>query len=104
MFQKNLQSYEDHILKLITEQHSREIIGCIQEKPKSAIQISEEIGVILSMIYRRLHKFQKYDLVKINFQITDEGKKSYYYQSKIDEINASYDKGNFQINLVLNQI
>jgi len=52
------------------------------------------------MIYRRLHKFEKYNLLKTTVKITNEGKKSFYYQSKINGVNVSYEKGNFQVNLI----
>jgi len=100
--QKNSETDEAHVLKLITEPQSRKIMESIQENPKSVIQISKEIGVLQSMIYRRLHKFEKYNLLKTTVKITNEGKKSFYYQSKINGVNVSYEKGNFQVNLIFN--
>ena len=61
MVHKNTETDEAHVLKLITEPQSRKIMESIQENPKSVIQISKEIGVLQSMIYRRLHKFEKYN-------------------------------------------
>lgn len=91
-----------HILKIITEPQSRKIMEAIQEEPKSVIQISEETGIIQSMIYRRLHKFEKHNLVKTTVKITDEGKKSFYYQSKINGVNVNYENGNFQVKIIFN--
>ena len=83
MLQSNPHLEEEDILRLISDQRSREIIDSIQTEPKTAIQISNELGTELCAIYRRLHKFQKHDLLKITIRITPDGKKSYYYQSKI---------------------
>lgn len=104
MFQNNPHTEEENILKLISDQCSREIIDSIQTEPKTAVQISNELGVELSSIYRRLHKFQKHNLLKMTFQITSDGKKSNYYQSKINGVKSSYKKGNFKVSLSFNPI
>ena len=91
------------ILRLICDQCSREIINSIQVEPKSAIQISNEINQEISTIYRRLHKLQKYHLLKTTFQITPDGKKSFYYQSKINSIIARYQEGKFNVRLNFNK-
>ena len=93
---------EEKILRLISDQCARKIINSIQDNSKSAIQISKELDIELSTIYRRLNKFQKYDLLKTTFQITPDGKKSFYYQCKINAINASYHQGKFQVSLAFN--
>ncbi len=94
---------QEDILRLISDQCAREIVNFIQTEPKSAIQISSELGAELHTIYRRLHKFQKYNLLKITFQITPDGKKSFYYKSKISGITVSYQQGKFNVNLTFNQ-
>ncbi len=104
MFQNNPHIEEENILKLISDQCSREIIESVQTEPKTAVQICNELGVELSSIYRRLHKFQKHNLLKMTFQITSDGKKSFYYQSKINGVNSSYQKGNFKVSLSFNPI
>jgi len=104
LLQSNPHLEEEGILRLISDQRSREIIDSIQTEPKTVIQISSELGIELSAIYRRLHKFQKHDLLKMTVQITHDGKKSYYYQSKINGVSSSYQKGNFKVILSFNQI
>lgn len=94
---------QEDILRLVSDQYSRKIINAIQDEPKSAIQISKDIGTELSVIYRRLHKLEKYNLLKTTFKITSDGKKSYYFQCKINGMNASYENGDFKVNLSFNQ-
>jgi len=94
----------DDILKIISDQCSRGIIESIQIEPKTAVQISNELGREISAIYRRLHKFQKHNLLKITVQITHDGKKSYYYQSKINRVDCSYREGNLTVDLSFKQI
>ena len=95
---------QEEIIRLISDQRSRKIINSIQTKPKSAVQISHELDAELSTIYRRLQKFQKYDLLKTTFQITPDGKKSFYYQSKINGVIAKYQQGKFDVSLSFNPV
>ena len=95
-------SEQESIVKLISDKYARRIIDSIQSHPKSAVQISKEIGIELSSIYRRLHKFEKHNLLKITFQITSDGKKSFYYQSKINAVIARYHNGKFDVDLDFN--
>ena len=93
---------QEEILRIISDQCARNIINSIQKESKSAIQISKELDTELSTIYRRLNKFQKHNLLKITFKITPDGKKSFYYQCRINAINARYQQGEFQVSLAFN--
>lgn len=104
LFQEQTQiEQQEDILRLLSDQYSRKIINSIQDEPKSASQISKDVGTELSIIYRRLHKLEKHNLLKTMFKITSDGKKSYYYQCKINGIDASYQKGCFKVILSFNQ-
>ena len=103
MIQEKYQQREQgDILRLISDQHTREIINVISSEPRSAVQISKELNTEISTIYRRLHKLEEYDLLQTTFQITPDGKKSFYYKSKINSINASYQEGKFNVILEFN--
>ena len=95
---------QEEIIRLISDQCARKIINSIQGEAKSAAQLSHELDTELSTIYRRLQKFQKYGLLKTTFQITSEGKKSFYYQSKINAVIAKYQQGKFNVSLSFNSM
>ncbi|MGI9566995.1 MAG: hypothetical protein ACR2LL_08290 [Nitrosopumilus sp.] len=90
---------QEEIIRLISDQCARRIIDSIQAESKSAAQISSELDTELSVVYRRLQKFQKYNLLKTTFQITADGEKSFYYQSKINGVIAKYQQGGFDVSL-----
>ena len=104
LLQIDISNIEGEILKLISDKYSRDIIEAILIEPKSATEISTELRIELSATYRRLHKLEKYNLLKVTFRITPDGKKSYYYQSKIQGIDVNFTRGNFKVNLAFNQI
>ena len=95
---------QEEIIRLISDQCARKIINSIQEEAKSAAQLSHELDTELSTIYRRLQKFQKHGLLKTTFQITSDGKKSFYYQSKINAVIAKYQQGEFNVSLSFNSM
>ena len=103
MIQEKYQQREQgDILRLISDQCTREIINVISSEPRSAVQISKELNTEISTIYRRLHKLEEYDLLQTTFQITPDGKKSFYYKSKLNSVNASYQEGKFNVSLEFN--
>ena len=102
MQEKYQQREQGDILKLISDQCTREIINVISSEPKSVMQISKELNTEISTIYRRLHKLEEHDLLQITFKITPDGKKSFYYKSKINSVNASYQEGKFNVSLEFN--
>ena len=73
---------QEEIFRIMSEQCARKIINLIQKESKSAIQISKELDVELSTIYRRLNKFQKYNLLDMTFQITPDGKNHFTINAK----------------------
>ena len=99
MLQKDTIHKEGTILKLISDKYSRDIIESILKEPKSAAEISLEIGIELGATYRRIHKLEKENLLKITFRITPDGKKSCYYQSKIQKIEMNFASGRFSVNI-----
>ena len=95
---------QEEIVRLITDHCTRKIINSIQTESKSVIQISNELDVDLSTVYRRLQKFQRHNLLNITFQITSDGKKSFYYQSKINAVIAKYQQGKLHVRLSFNDM
>ena len=65
---------QENIIRLISDQYTRRLINSIQKESKSAMQISSETGMELNVIYRRLHKLQKHDLLQTTFKITTDEK------------------------------
>ena len=90
------------ILKLLLDNRIRVLNDLMQNEPKSAIELSRESDIDLNAVYRVLHKLGDSNFLKISFNITPDGKKSYLYESKLESINARYHKGVFDISLNLN--
>lgn len=95
---------KEDILRIISDQISRKIISSIQIIEKSASQISVEQNIELSKVYRRLRRMQRCGMLKISFQVTGDGKKSYYYKSKIEGMDIRYHQDMFAVEFTFNSI
>lgn len=86
----------------MSDKYSRKIINFINDSPKSAIQISTEANIELSLVYRRLQRLKKCCLVDTSIRITPEGKKSYLYQGRIRGINVHYLDDLVEVDMIAN--
>ena len=69
------------ILEIMADKYSREL-------PKSACRISQETGIPISTVYRRIQKLQDAGVVRVSGEINLEGKKHFLYQSKVKAISS----------------
>mgnify|MGYP001608431348 CR=1 FL=1 len=95
---------KEDILRIVSDQISRKIISSIQIMGKSASQISVEQNIELSKVYRRLRRMQRCSMLETSFQVTPDGKKSYYYKSKIEGMNVRYHQDMFVVEFTFNSI
>ncbi|MDH3276562.1 MAG: winged helix-turn-helix domain-containing protein [Nitrosopumilus sp.] len=91
------------LLEIVSDKYCRSILNAIMDKPKSAVELSRECQIPISTIYRRIQMLHDAKMLNTSGQISEEGKKFFLYKSKIKEINACYNKGDVQVELVFNQ-
>ena len=76
------------ILEIMADKYSRDLLRTTRELPKSAIRISQETGIPISTVYRRIQKLQNAGVVRVSGEINLEGKKHFLYQSKVKAISS----------------
>ena len=74
------------ILEIMADKYSRDLLRTTRELPKSALRISQETGIPISTVYRRIQKLQDAGVVRVSGEINLEGKKHFLYQSKVKAI------------------
>lgn len=97
------ESKKDDLLEIVSDKYCRSILNAIMDKPKSAVELSRECQIPISTIYRRIQMLHDAKMLNTSGQISEEGKKFFLYKSKIKEIQAHYNNGDVQIELVFNQ-
>jgi len=72
----------------MADRYSRELLRTTRELPKSALRISQETGIPISTVYRRIQRLQDAGVVRVSGEINLEGKKHFLYQSKVKAISS----------------
>jgi DNA-binding transcriptional ArsR family regulator len=94
---------KDKLLEILSDKYCRTIIESIMDKPKSAIEIVSETKIPVSTVYRRIQILSDNKLLRISGNISEDGKKSFLYKSKVKGIQTTYDNGALNVELVLNR-
>ena len=88
------------IIEALTTTCSHAILFSIVKNEKDAVQISSELQISLSSVYKTLTNLEKLSLVEIQrFHINDDSKKIKMYRSKIRKADISIDED--QANVLL---
>ena len=78
------------IIEALTTTCSHAILFSIVKDEKDAVQISGELQISLSSVYKTLTNLEKLSLVEIQrFRINDDSKKIKMYRSKIKKADIS---------------
>lgn len=72
----------DAIYKILGDRYSRKILESLTDSSKSALDISKDCKMSLTLAYRKLNKLKKYDLVQTSNSVLVEGRKYAIYKSK----------------------
>ena len=91
------------VIEALTTTCSHAILFSIVNNEKDAIQISGELQISLSTVYKTLTNLEKLSLVEIQkFKITNDGKKIKMYRSRIKKADISINKNNSEVILYPN--
>jgi Fe2+ or Zn2+ uptake regulation protein len=90
------------ILEIISDSYCRRILCATTAKYCSVQTISEEENIPLSTVYRRLHRLINEKILSVSGTIADNGKKNFFYKSKIKRILIENEDGKLKIEIVPN--
>jgi predicted transcriptional regulator len=80
------ESIVDIIFKILGDKYSRKILESLTESPKSALEISKECEISITLSYRKLKILKKYKLVLLMNSVLVRGRKYGVYKSKAHPI------------------
>jgi predicted transcriptional regulator len=85
---------KESVLLALSDSFCRKVLSCVSKKAKAVDEISKELGLSKSTIYRKLHWLEKVKLVRVSGTISDDGCKKFQYQSRIESIQSiHFDEG-----------
>jgi len=79
------------MLNTLGDLYCMTILEKVHEIPKSAVEINHETKIPISTVYRRIQILHDLGLLKVSGTISEHGKKSFLYKSKVKSIEAKYD-------------
>jgi predicted transcriptional regulator len=83
---------------------SRYILFSIIKKPKSIQEISEELKIPLSIVYKKIQNLEKVSLLSVERAFLGNGRVIKLYQSKVNEVQIDISKVEPVISLNKNPI
>ena len=88
------------IIESLTTTCSHAILFSIIDKEKDAIQISGQLQISLSSVYKTLVNLEKLSLIEIQrFHINDDNKKIKMYRSKIKAAEITINENKSEVKL-----
>ena len=92
------------IIEALTNTCSHAILFSIVKSEKDAIQISGQLQISLSSVYKTLANLERLSLIEIQrFHISNDNKKIKMYRSKIERADIIIDKNKFDVKLYANK-
>ena len=83
----------DEIIEVLGNKYNPEILEATAE-PKSAQELSEELGVPIATCYRRINELTEVDLLELHDQpLSEEHRRIKVYRRRIDEVSINFQDG-----------
>ncbi len=78
------------IIESLSNTCTRAVLFCVKERAKDATQISEELGISLSSVYKTVSTLENLALLDVEkYVISKEGKKIKLYRSRIGRVEIT---------------
>ena len=92
------------VIEALTNVCSHAVLFSIVDKAKDAGEISNDLQISISNVYKTLMNLEKLTLIKIErFEITKRGKKIKQYRSRIKNAKISVEGINSKVELISNE-
>ena len=83
----------DEIIEVLGNKYNPEILEATAE-PKSAQELSEELGVPIATCYRRINELTEANLLELHDQpLSEEHRRIKVYRRRIDEVSIDFREG-----------
>ena len=104
LLELNEYDINQRIIEALTTTCSHAILFSIVKNEKDAVQLSNELQLSLSTVYKTLTILEKLSLIEIQrFQINDDNKKIKMYRSKIKKADISINENKSEVILYPNK-
>jgi predicted transcriptional regulator len=89
----------DELLELLGEARVRQILAATSREALSAKELSEECGVALSTIYRRVEDMVDHGVLVERTRIESDGSHHSVYEANIDHLDVDVGDGSIEVDV-----
>ena len=83
----------DELIEVLGNKYNTEILAATSE-PKSAQELSDELGVPIATCYRRINELTQTDLLELHDRpLSDEHRRIKVYRRNVDQIEIDFKNG-----------
>ena len=83
----------DEIIEVLGNKYNPEILDAASE-PKSAQELSDQLGVPIATCYRRINELTEADLLELHDQpLSEEHRRIKVYRRRVDAVNIDFREG-----------
>lgn len=87
------------MLRVLGNEYSPQILSFAHE-PRSAQELSDELGVPIATCYRRIEELTDADLLKHHDRVlSDDHRRVNVYRRSVDEVQVSFGKGSVAVDV-----
>jgi predicted ArsR family transcriptional regulator len=91
------------VIEALADAESRAILFSIIKSGKTAAELSENLKIPLSSVYKKLSDLEELTLIKVEkWMLSDKGRKFKVYKSRISKADISIKKPEPVLNLIPN--
>lgn len=90
------------LLRVIADKHCMNIIKSTICSPRSAIELANNHRIPVNSVYRKLRFLVKNRILRVSAIISNDGRKVFYYQSRIGEITIQRICSSLEIEVIPN--
>ncbi len=85
------------ILTLLGDEYVQSILVATSTTPKSAKELSDELGTARSTVYEKTEQLVAHDLLVERTRVVDDGSHHSVYEANVEHLDVDLDDGAFQV-------
>lgn len=89
----------EEVLQVLGNKYNAEILSAAY-KPKSAQELSDELGIPIATSYRRIEELTEIELLELDGrEFSDEGRRTNVYRRTVDKLRVEFDEEDVDVSV-----
>ena len=93
---------DEKLIKLLTEKSTIKILSLLQDEPKLISEIVQKCDFSINLLCRKIDALDGFHLLYVSGELDKNGKREFYYQSKIKSFYLKFADGETRLKIVYN--